>query len=106
VWDVGLHYVGQIAEGEQIRRVFDVITQNKLQWNRMPDAFDKFVYPGKTFGHRTGVENYRADLEAMFPAEKDNIAGYFQDIDDVLIWFQRNEMGKNLRCCSSGYFPS
>jgi outer membrane protein OmpA-like peptidoglycan-associated protein len=75
---------------------YDVITQNKLQWNRMPDAFDKFVYPGKTFDHRTGVENYRADLEAMFPAEKDNIAGYFQDIDDVLIWFQRNEMGKNL----------
>ncbi|AFM13081.1 phytoene desaturase family protein [Turneriella parva] len=96
VWDVGLHYVGQVAEGEQIRRVFDVITQGKLQWNRMPDAFDKFVYPGKTFDHRTGIENYRADLEAMFPAEKDNIAGYFQDVDDVLIWFQRNEMGKNL----------
>ena len=110
VWDVGLHYVGQIAEGEQIRRVFDVITQNKLQWNRMPDAFDKFVYPGPdgavrqadqprtstVFDHRTGVENYRADLEAMFPAEKDNIAGYFQDVDDVLVWFQRNEMGKNL----------
>ncbi|GAB4427433.1 MAG: NAD(P)/FAD-dependent oxidoreductase [Turneriella sp.] len=96
VWDVGLHYVGQIAEGEQTRRVFDVITQGKLQWNRMPDAFDKFVYPGKIFDHRTGVENYRADLEAMFPAEKDNIAGYFQDVDDVLVWFQRNEIGKNL----------
>lgn len=96
VWDVGLHYVGQIAKGEQIRTVFDTITQGKLDWYRMPDVFDKFVYPDTTFGHRTGVENFRADLEAMFPKEKDNIAQYFQDIQDVLIWFQRTEIGKNL----------
>ncbi|MBX3722915.1 MAG: NAD(P)/FAD-dependent oxidoreductase [Turneriella sp.] len=96
VWDVGLHYVGQIGEGEQIRRVFDTITRGKLQWNRMPDVFDKFVYPGLTFGHRSGVENFRADLEALFPEEKDAIAIYFHDIQQVLIWFQRTEIGKNL----------
>ena len=96
VWDVGLHYVGQIAKGEQIRTVFDTITQGKLDWHRMPDVFDKFVYPDTTFGHRSGVENFRADLEKLFPKEKDNIAQYFQDIQDVLIWFQRTEIGKNL----------
>lgn len=96
VWDVGLHYVGQIREGEQVRRVFDTITQGKLQWQQMPDAFDKFVYPGLTFAHRTGVQNYRADLEAMFPQEKDNIRRYFDDVNDVLLWFQRNEISKNL----------
>lgn len=96
VWDVGLHYVGQVAEGEQIRRVFDTISRGALQWNRMPDVFDKFVYPDATFDHRSGVENFRADLEARFPAEKDAIAIYFQDIKDVLIWFQRTEIGKNL----------
>ncbi len=96
VWDVGLHYVGQVGEGEQIRRVFDTITQGKLQWNPMPDVFDKFVYPDLTFGHRSGVENFRADLEALFPEEKDAIAIYFSDIQDVLIWFQRTEIGKSL----------
>jgi all-trans-retinol 13,14-reductase len=62
----------------------------------MPDVFDKFVYPDATFDHRSGVENFRADLEARFPAEKDAIAIYFQDIKDVLIWFQRTEIGKSL----------
>jgi len=95
-WDVGLHYVGQIGEGEQIRRVFDTITQGKLKWNRMPDVFDKFVYPGLTFGHRSGVENFKGDLKALYPEESDAIDHYFSDIEDVLIWFQRNEMGKNL----------
>lgn len=96
VWDVGLHYVGQIGEGEQIRRVFDTISKGNLKWNRMPDVFDKFIYPDQTFGHRSRVENFRADLEAQFPAEKDALAQYFQDIQDVLIWFQRTEIGKNL----------
>jgi all-trans-retinol 13,14-reductase len=95
-WDVGLHYVGQIGEGEQIRRVFDTITQGKLKWNRMPDVFDKFVYPGLTFGHRSGVENFKGDLKALYPEESDAIDHYFSDIEGVLIWFQRNEMGKNL----------
>lgn len=96
VWDVGLHYVGQIGEGEQIRRVFDTITQGKLQWHRMPDVFDKFVYPDQTFGHRTGVENFKADLKALYPTEADALDHYFSDIEEVLIWFQRNEIGKNL----------
>lgn len=96
VWDVGLHYVGQIAEGEQIRRAFDAITNDKLEWHAMPDVFDRFVYPDYSFGHRTGVENFRADLEREFPHEKLNIAQYFQDVEDVLLWFQRNEMAKNL----------
>ncbi|HRP68923.1 MAG TPA: NAD(P)/FAD-dependent oxidoreductase [Turneriella sp.] len=96
VWDVGLHYVGQVAEGEQIRRAFDAVTEGRLKWNRMPDVFDKFVYPDGTFDHKSGVENYRADLEARFPHEKDAIALYFHDIAEVLLWFQRTEMGKNL----------
>jgi len=96
VWDVGLHYVGQVEKGEQIRRAFDAVTQGKLEWHRMPDIFDRFVYPDLSFGHRSGVQNYRADLEKLFPDEKLNIAQYFQDIEDVLLWFQRNEMAKNL----------
>jgi all-trans-retinol 13,14-reductase len=96
VWDVGLHYVGQIAEGEQIRRVFDTITKGKLQWNRMPDVFDNFVYPDQTFGHRSGVENFKADLKKLYPSESDALDHYFSDIEDVLVWFQRTEIGKNL----------
>jgi all-trans-retinol 13,14-reductase len=95
-WDVGLHYVGQIAPGDQIRRVFDTITKGKLQWQMMPDVFDTFVYPDRSFGHRSGVEKFHADLVALYPEEKENIAQYFEDIQAVLIWFQRTEIGKNL----------
>ncbi|MBV6494363.1 MAG: hypothetical protein LDLANPLL_02395 [Turneriella sp.] len=95
-WDVGLHYVGQIAPGEQIRRVFDTITAGKLEWNMMPDVFDKFVFPGLTFSHRSGVKHFHADLLKLFPEEAHALTMYFKDIEAVLIWFQRLEIGKNL----------
>ncbi|MDJ0719946.1 MAG: NAD(P)-binding protein [Prochloraceae cyanobacterium] len=48
-WDVGIHYVGEMGEGEIGRKIFDYITEGKLRWNKMPDPFEKFVYPDFTF---------------------------------------------------------
>ena len=47
-WDVGLHYVGDMGEGELGRQIFDYITEGKLRWQKMPDPFEKFVYPDFT----------------------------------------------------------
>ena len=44
-WDVGIHYVGDMYEGAMLRRLFDIVTDSGVQWNPMPDVFEKFVYP-------------------------------------------------------------
>jgi phytoene dehydrogenase-like protein len=79
-WDVGLHYVGNMGKGELGRTVFDYITDGKLEWNQMPDVFDKFVYPDFTFGQSSHPEKFAADLIQMFPEEKKAIERYFSDV--------------------------
>ena len=69
-WDVGLHYVGGMRKGEITRAVFDYITQGRLKWQKMPDPYDVFVYPGLTFAAREGEENLQNDLIKEFPVEE------------------------------------
>ena len=89
-WDVGIHYIGDLQEGSILRKLFDLISNGRLEWQKMPPLFEKFVYPDMTFAVYDDVKKYAADLTAMFPAEKENIAGYFEDIKKVNTWFGRH----------------
>ncbi len=89
-WDVGIHYIGDLQEGSILRKLFDLISDGKLEWQKMPALFEKFVYPDMTFSVYDDVKRYAADLIAMFPAEKENIDGYFEDIKKVNTWFGRH----------------
>ena len=95
-WDVGLHYVGQLAKGQPVRKAFDLITKGRLKWNKMPSPYEKFIYPDITFEVRDGEENYRADLIKAFPNEEKAIRQYFKDINECQAWFRKNEIKKNL----------
>ncbi|MEO0533316.1 MAG: NAD(P)/FAD-dependent oxidoreductase [Cyanobacteria bacterium P01_A01_bin.123] len=80
-WDPGLHYVGQMNEGSSIRNLFDLITNHQVQWHKMPEPFEKFVYPGLTFDLYGDPQRFQADLLERFPAEADAIRQYFKDLD-------------------------
>ena len=86
-WDVGVHYVGQVSESDgradskAARDLLDVVTGGELRWNRMPEVFDKLVFPGFTFSIRAGKENFRNDLKAAFPSEATAIDGYLADVE-------------------------
>jgi all-trans-retinol 13,14-reductase len=86
-WDVGLHYVGEMGEGSPYRSIFNYITNGKLQWQQMPDLFDKFVYPDFTFAVDANVTRFKADLIQQFPLEEVGIDRYFKDIQSAAIWF-------------------
>ena len=86
-WDVGLHYVGEMATGSTGRAVFDYITDNKLRWTAMPDPFEIFVYPDFSFPVSTNPQQYQADLIEKFPAEKQGIKRYFTDIKKAASWY-------------------
>ncbi len=95
-WDVGLHYVGQMQKGTELRAVFDFITAGKVKWNRMPDPYDVFVYPDFKFGASLGRDNLKQDLIAQFPREKQGLDKYFNDLKKVSNWSSRFVISRGL----------
>jgi all-trans-retinol 13,14-reductase len=89
-WDVGIHYVGDMHKGSMLRSFMDFITDNHLDWNKMNDPFEKFVYPDLTFSLYSDPNKYFDDLVNLFPNEKDSIAGFFHDVNSINSWFGRN----------------
>ncbi len=93
-WDVGIHYVGDMGAGATGKAVFDYLTDGKLQWQKMPDVFEKFVYPDFTFEVHSDRAQYQADLVQMFPAQQQAIERYFQDLQRAARWFGIYTMGE------------
>jgi phytoene dehydrogenase-like protein len=79
-WDVGLHYVGQMGKGSSTRQLFDLVTQKGVEWHRMPEPFERFIYPGLTFDLYGKPKRFQADLIAQFPKEKRAIRRYLRDL--------------------------
>ena len=44
-WEVGVHYVGELGGGI-VRRLFDVVSGQRLGWARLPAAHDRLIAPG------------------------------------------------------------
>lgn len=78
-WDVGVHYLGQVADpGSQLRRLFDDLSEGRLQWAALDDVYDRFVFPDQTFAIPRGEEAFRAMLLEHFPSEGRGINRYFK----------------------------
>jgi all-trans-retinol 13,14-reductase len=78
-FDTGLHYLGQMQKGSMTRRMFDLITDGKVEWTRMQDPFDTFVYPDLRFDVYADLNRTIAALCALYPGEARAIRGYFRD---------------------------
>jgi len=88
-WDVGLHYVGEMGEGMMGRRLFDLITECRVNWNPLPDVYDVFVYPNVQVRACKGEANFRSALIDAFPNERSNIEQYFRDLRSATRWANR-----------------
>ena len=67
-WDVGLHYVGDMAPGALPRRLMDRITGGAVTWQRLPEPFEQLHFPDFGFAFQGNPEAFAADLAAAFPA--------------------------------------
>lgn len=79
-WDVGVHYLGDITPGSLNYKLFDIVSNNKVHWNKLPYEFDKFVYPNRIFGVPSDKREYEKKLIDNFPEEAKNIKQYFKDV--------------------------
>lgn len=77
-WDVGVHYVGDMGPGMMGRRLFDFITEGRVEWSPMPDVYDVFAYPGLTIKVPKGRANFERTLAEAFPPEKGPSANTFE----------------------------
>ncbi len=95
-WDVGLHYLGNLENGSMLRRMFDSVTEGKLEFNKMPHIFEKFVFDDFIFELPSSEDEYKQKLISMFPEEKLSIEKYFQDIKEAASWFSSYVAVKSL----------
>ena len=87
-WDVGLHYVGDLHPGSQVRNLFDKITDGNLQWKQMPEYFDQFDYPDFSFAVPSNRKRFQSDLINLFPEEESAIRKHFADVKNANTWLK------------------
>src|ERR1700722_15058205 len=80
-WDVGVHYIGQVNDpASPMRAAFDHLTDGRLQWQEMPDVYDRVILGGREYEFLTGTERFRHRLKDYFPSEGPAIDGYFRAV--------------------------
>lgn len=83
-WDVGVHYIGEVHDrASQLRAAFDHLTDGKLQWQPMPEVYDRVVIGGRSFDFPSGLENLRRQLKSYFPSEAAAIDGYLAAVQSA-----------------------
>jgi len=83
-WDVGLHYVGQVQdETSVVRKAFDQITNGQLQWEPMPDVYDRFVIGDQVYEFVSGTDRFRDRLHDYFPGESVAIDEYLKALQSA-----------------------
>jgi all-trans-retinol 13,14-reductase len=82
-WDVGVHYIGDVGAKTRTRRMFDYLTDGKLQWAPMDHEYDRFYVGDKVFNAAAGKTEFRDNLVRQFPAEEQAIDDYMALLSQV-----------------------
>jgi all-trans-retinol 13,14-reductase len=83
-FDVGLHYVGDCAEGGTIPRILGELGTGAEFATMDPDGFDTLVFPDLTFRIPASLELYRERLVKAFPHERRGIDQYVSMVRSVM----------------------
>jgi phytoene dehydrogenase-like protein len=80
-WDVGVHYIGGVHNPASMERaVFDHLTGGRLEWNRMPDVYDRVVIGDREYEFVAGLERFRKRMKGYFPGEATAIDRYIRAV--------------------------
>lgn len=81
-WDVGVHYIGQVNDPRsEVRAMFDHLSEGRLEWNPMPDVYDRIRIADRTYDFPTGTERFRERMKGYFPEESEGIDKYMAAVD-------------------------
>ena len=91
-FDTGLHYIGKSKQCEEI---LDVITKEKVHWDRMGREDEKYIYDeivleGEKYQLRAGISFWMNDMCKYFPKKKRVLKRYLhivQKVASMKTWF-------------------
>ncbi|WP_431686298.1 phytoene desaturase family protein [Hahella sp. NBU794] len=76
-WDVGVHYIGEVHKPwSMIRRVFDLISDGKIEWAEMDPCYDRIFIGEDNYDFIAGKEPFINEMARRFPGEEDAIRRY------------------------------
>ncbi|MCK5807931.1 NAD(P)/FAD-dependent oxidoreductase [bacterium] len=83
-FDTGMHYYGSLGKGEVLHDIFSALNiRDSLPFKKMPDTFDCISIGGKSYEYKSGFENFKKQLIAYFPKERDAINKYIEIMSEV-----------------------
>lgn len=86
-WDVGLHYIGGVNHPQaQTRRMFDHVTDGRLEWEFMGEVYDRIVLGERVFDLVAGPDRFAETLKEQFPDEAVGIDRYLAALKSVARW--------------------
>ena len=88
-WDVGLHYVGDMAPNSLSRQVMDMVTGGQVEWAKMENPIEHFVYPQHHLQVSSSEAEYKQALKSEFPKCSAEIDRYFRLIHRARGWVKR-----------------
>lgn len=77
-WDVGVHYVGSVGPRGPLRPLFDRLTDGKLKWAPLPDAYDAIELGPRRYELVAGAKRFVDTLAQSFPAERGVLEQYLE----------------------------
>ncbi|KAK3603230.1 hypothetical protein CHS0354_007559 [Potamilus streckersoni] len=85
-FDTGIHYVGEMGDGEDPRILIDQVTEGQVVWIPMDEAYDTVAVGSPSYIERypmvAGKQNYFRKLLEMFPQEKAAIDKYTKFLEE------------------------
>ena len=57
-WDVGVHYIGEVGAPTRTRKMFDYLSDGKLEWAPMDAEYDRFYVGDKVFNAIAGKREF------------------------------------------------
>ena len=96
-WDVGVHYIGDVGSKTRSRRMFDFLSDGKLEWAPMDAEYDRFYIGDKVFNAIAGKQAFRDNLVASFPKEEQAIDRYLELLAEVGGAISTHSMGRVLK---------
>ena len=83
-WDVGVHYVGRVGEGDVLRALFDRVSAGKLQWAALPEVYDSIEFSGKQYRLHAGRQRFVDELVKQFGGRRDALEAYLRLVSSVV----------------------
>lgn len=83
-WSIGMHYIGDVGSEKATGwKLFDYVTAGGLEWNPMPNIYNRMAVGDKIYDIPAGEKAYTAMLKDHFPQHAEAIDQYMHLIPAV-----------------------